>query len=90
MALEKDREREGETNGIKKMSTSTGYNAQKAESDMVYTFESWGPVESTDTGTASLIVFRCTLHDLRYRPSGKDLPPQEIKLPPTFQTIVGA
>jgi len=40
-----------------------GYNAQKAESDMVYTFE--------------------------YRPSGKDLPPQEIKLPPTFQTIVG-
>ncbi|CAL1135812.1 unnamed protein product [Cladocopium goreaui] len=40
-----------------------GYNAQKAESDMVYTFE--------------------------YRPSGKDLPPQEIKLPPTFQTIIG-
>ncbi|CAK9092144.1 von Willebrand factor A domain-containing protein 5A (Breast cancer suppressor candidate 1) (BCSC-1) (Loss of heterozygosity 11 chromosomal region 2 gene A protein), partial [Durusdinium trenchii] len=40
-----------------------GYNAQKAESDMVYTFE--------------------------YRPSGKELPPQEIKLPPTFQTIMG-
>lgn len=40
----KDREREGETNGSHKMSTSTGYNAQKAESDMVYTFESWGSV----------------------------------------------
>ena len=26
----------------------------------------------------------------RYRPSGQDLPPQEIKLPPTFQTILGA
>ena len=29
------------------------------------------------------------LWDLRYRPSGKELPPQEIKLPPTFQTIMG-
>ncbi|CAE7372367.1 Ranbp2 [Symbiodinium sp. CCMP2592] len=40
-----------------------GYNAQKAESDMVYTFE--------------------------YRPSGRELPIQEIKFPPTFQTIMG-
>ena len=45
---------------------------------------------STDPGTDSLIAFRWTLHGFRYRPSGKDLPPQEIKLPPTFQTIVGA
>ncbi|CAK9055909.1 unnamed protein product [Durusdinium trenchii] len=52
-----------------------GYNAQKAESDMVYTFEHRPKIEVE--------------HGLRYRPSGKELPPQEIKLPPTFQTIMG-
>jgi len=38
-----------------------GYNVQRAEADMVYTFE--------------------------YRPSGKTLPKQKIRLPPTFKTI---
>eukprot|EP00930_Biecheleria_cincta_P097518 TRINITY_DN89217_c0_g1_i1.p1 TRINITY_DN89217_c0_g1~~TRINITY_DN89217_c0_g1_i1.p1 ORF type:complete len:500 (+),score=101.04 TRINITY_DN89217_c0_g1_i1:27-1526(+) len=38
-----------------------GYNVQRADKDMVYTF--------------------------RYDPSGKTLPPQEIRLPPTFKTI---
>eukprot|EP00930_Biecheleria_cincta_P097093 TRINITY_DN88823_c0_g1_i1.p1 TRINITY_DN88823_c0_g1~~TRINITY_DN88823_c0_g1_i1.p1 ORF type:complete len:497 (-),score=84.50 TRINITY_DN88823_c0_g1_i1:18-1508(-) len=40
-----------------------GYNAQRAESDMVYCFV--------------------------YKPTGRNLPPQEIRLPPTFKTIAG-
>eukprot|EP00931_Biecheleriopsis_adriatica_P084761 TRINITY_DN5877_c0_g1_i1.p1 TRINITY_DN5877_c0_g1~~TRINITY_DN5877_c0_g1_i1.p1 ORF type:complete len:504 (-),score=103.75 TRINITY_DN5877_c0_g1_i1:50-1561(-) len=40
-----------------------GYNAQKAESDMVYTFE--------------------------YRPTGRVMPDQEIRLPPTLACIQG-
>ncbi|CAE7900748.1 bmt5, partial [Symbiodinium microadriaticum] len=38
-----------------------GYNVQRAEKDMVYTF--------------------------KYEPSGRTLPPQDIRLPPTFKTI---
>ncbi|CAE7262752.1 bmt5 [Symbiodinium pilosum] len=38
-----------------------GYNVQRADKDMVYTF--------------------------KYEPSGRALPPQDIRLPPTFKTI---
>jgi len=89
---------------LENLRTAAGYNAQKAESDMVYTFEfhpqvfanwhgvyKWGIPEIS----MNLVQLMSILHGVyllmhrRYRPSGKDLPPQEIKLPPTFQTIIG-
>lgn len=45
----------------KRPTEGQNYNVQKAEADMVYTFE--------------------------YRPTGKKLPKQEIRLPPTFKTL---